>query len=219
MTDFLKALKRIQHFEGVNLTERIANLEDKFTGVNKRRSRLLCSENGLDDTLLIAALALKNATSQIDTKIHAIGIMLLLPEILQPGELILSLSIGAGNTGKNHDLETNQRIAEFKFIDWKGGSESIRQNSLFKDFFYLAEAKTNKMRCLYVLGLEHPSKFLKGNRAIKSVTSKNAQLSEDFRRKHGTRFSTVSEYYKYRKGRVEIIDIFQIMPSLTSSAI
>lgn len=52
---------------------------------------------------------------------HAAGIMVALPWILESGEIVESLSLGAGNTGRDHDLETNRRIAEFKFIDWRGG--------------------------------------------------------------------------------------------------
>jgi hypothetical protein len=36
-----------------------------------------------------------------------------LPKILEPGELVQSLSLGDGNTGRAHDLETDRRIDEF----------------------------------------------------------------------------------------------------------
>jgi hypothetical protein len=65
------------------------------------------------------------------------------------------VSLSAGNTKRKFDLEANQRIAEFNFIRWQGGSESIRQNSLFKDFYGLAEQGTQKEKFLYVLGTEH----------------------------------------------------------------
>ena len=58
MTDLVKASKRIQHFEGVSLTKRIARLEKEFGGVNHKRSQLLCSDNGIDDTLLDSAITL-----------------------------------------------------------------------------------------------------------------------------------------------------------------
>jgi hypothetical protein len=32
--------------------------------------------------------------------------------------------IGAGYTGREFDLETNYRVAEFKFIHWRGGPEA-----------------------------------------------------------------------------------------------
>ena len=79
---------------------------------------------------------------QINVVIHALGILLCLPHILRPGEVIDYVSLGAGNTGRAFDLETSLRIAEFKFIHWQGGPESIRQNSLFKDFYEMAEHET-----------------------------------------------------------------------------
>lgn len=77
---------------------------------------------------------------------------LCLPHILEPGELVEYASLGAGNTGRQFDLETNFCVAEFKFINWRGGPESIRQNSIFKDYFLLAEAPTPKRKYLYLLG-------------------------------------------------------------------
>jgi hypothetical protein len=62
--------------------------------------------------------------------IHALGILLCLPHILRPGEVIDYVSLGAGNTGRAFDLETSLRVAEFKFIHGQGGPGSIRQNSL-----------------------------------------------------------------------------------------
>lgn len=218
MKDLVKAAERIKDFEGGSLKERIRKLEEEYRGVNKRKSQILCDENEIDDTLLYSAITLKKAFGQVNVVIHAIGVILLLPKILDRGEVVQELSLGAGSTGSEFDLKTNLRIAEFKFINWKGGSESMRQNSLFKDFFYLAEKRAKKKRCLYVLGLEHPLKFLNSERDINNVLGRYAWLSRDFKKKkYDNRFSTVSEYYNYRKKRVEIIDINDIMPSFASS--
>ena len=174
MPDLVESAKKIQDFEGRTLGVRLASLEAEFKDMNKNQVQSLCSANEIDDNLMSSAIILKNAMGQINVVVHAIGILLLLPAILQRGEVIQSLSLGAGNAGKKFDLETNLSIAEFKFIHWKGGAEAIRQNSLFKDFFYLAEENTDKKRRLYVLGSEHPLKFLNGGRAIDSVLSRNA---------------------------------------------
>jgi hypothetical protein len=77
----------------------------------------------------------------VNVAIHALGILLALPEILEVlevGEVVEELSLGAGNTGRAFDLVTNVRVAEFKFIKWRGGAEAIRQNGLFVDVFHLA---------------------------------------------------------------------------------
>ena len=51
---------------------------------------------------------------QINVIVHAVGILVALPKILELGELVQSLSLGAGNTGRAHDLETDRRIDEFR---------------------------------------------------------------------------------------------------------
>ena len=61
-------------------------------------------------------------------------------------EVIEELSIGAGNTNRHFDLVTNKRIAEFKFINWSGKQDTIRQNSVFKDFFELDVYETDKKK-------------------------------------------------------------------------
>src|SRR5208283_3156081 len=124
---------------------------------------------GAKADVLGAAGQIKQLAGQINVVIHALGILLCLPHILRAGEVIEYVSLGAGNTNRNFDLETNQRIAEFKFIRWQGGPEVIRQNALFKDFYEMAEHATEKQRLLYVLGTQHPEKFFNGGRAISSV--------------------------------------------------
>lgn len=123
--------------------------------------------------LLQAALGVKRMAGQINVIVHAVGILVSLPYVLEPGERIESLSLGAGNTGRLHDLETHRQIAEFKFIEWRGGPESIRQNSLFVDLFNLVSANTSKRRVLYVIGKETPLRFLRNRRALSSVLSRN----------------------------------------------
>ena len=100
------------------------------------------------------------------------------------------------NTGKKFDLETNLQVAEFKFIDWQGGAESIRQNGIFKDFYELAEDKTNKKKYLYVVGTHYPLKFLNGGRALTSVLSKQPVIFETIKTKYGSNINAVRDYYQ-----------------------
>src|SRR5437879_4998533 len=125
--------------------------------------------------------------------VHAVGILVSLSYVLEPGERIESLSLGAGNTGRPHDLETDRQVAEFKFIEWRGGPESIRQNTLFVDVFNLATARTNKRRVLYVVGKATPLRFLNNRRALTSVLSKNSAVASRFRDLYGDTFQTVRE--------------------------
>jgi len=138
-----------------------------------------------------------------------------LPYILNKNEKIQYLSLGAGNTGKKFDLETNLRIAEFKFIHWQEKSNTIRQNSLFKDYYYLAENKQRKKKYLYLTELDKPLQFLKGKRALESVMSRNNKLSTDFNEKYDKSFQVVNDYYSYKESSVKLVDITKLVPSLS----
>ena len=210
-----EAARKVQNFEDGSLTDRLSRFELNSQGMGANQIKKLCANNKLDSTLLAGAFKLKRIAGQINVVIHATGILASLPFILNEGEKIEYLSLGAGNTGKQFDLETTHRIAEFKFINWKGGPESIRQNSLFKDFFGLAEKRTEKKKYLYVLGLEKPLKFFNGKRKLESVMSKNNALQIKFKSLFASRFSVVSEYYKFRKNDVRIVDIAPVLPELT----
>jgi hypothetical protein len=211
-----EAAKSLAAFERGALTTRLALLEAAFAGADPARSADLCASEALDDTLLQSALTFKKVAGQINVIVHAVGILLALPKVLEPGERVEYLSLGAGNTGREFDLETDRRIAEFKFIRWQGGPEAIRQNSLFKDFFGLAEADGAKRRCLYVLGRDIPLVFLNGGRALTSVMSRNAGLNSRFRELYGERFDVVRNYYAFRRDRVELVDLLPLVPSLGS---
>ena len=166
-----------------------------------------------------AAGLIKQLTGQLNVVIHALGILLCLPHILRPGEVIDYVSLGAGNTNRNFDLETNQRIAEFKFIHWQGGSESIRQNSLFKDFYVMAEHETTKEKFLYVVGTEQGEKFFNGRRAMSSILSHHVRLKKQFTDKFGDQYRTVRDYYLPRKGLVVIQDVSPFVPELVAAAV
>lgn len=219
MTTLADAATKIQDFQAGSLKVRLSNLESRLIGTGNKTCDLLCNENSIDRTLIDAAVTIKHAVGQIDAVIHGIGIMLLLPRILEPGEIIHYASLGAGNTGKSFDLEPDRRVAEFKFAQWRGGSETTRQNEFFKDFFNLAECNKNKTRYLYVLDTTHPMKFLNGGRSIlagnSGVVSKNQSLRDAFVDKYGAnRFIKVREYYEHQKNSVELIDITSIVPDL-----
>ena len=107
---------------------------------------------------------------------------------------------------------TDQRIAEFKFTDWKGGPESIRKNQLFKDFYLLAEFNSQKEKYLYVIGDEIPLKSLNGGRALSSVMSHHNKLWREFQDRYNGQFVKVCDYYNYRKNSVIITDLAKIVP-------
>lgn len=212
--DIKRAIEKVSNFEGNGLTGTLCDIEIEFNKANRVNTEILCEKFQLDADLLSSAFKVKKAAAQINVTIHAVGILLALPHILIDDEHVESLSLGAGNTGRSFDLETNKRVAEFKFINWQGGAESIRQNSLFKDFYELAEYEGDKQRYLYVIGKQIPLKFFKGSRSIKSILSKNTKLSQEFLDKYDDRFAVVNEYYQYKKDAVVIEDIAKILQEI-----
>lgn len=215
MLDLQDAAKSLEAFYGgSSLTKRISQLETCVSQkCGKDVDTLLCEE-GVCGDVLDSAFLFKSVAGQINVVIHALAVLISLPRILENGEIVQYVSLGAGNTGKQFDLETDRRIAEFKLIQWQGGPEAIRQNQLFKDFFTLAEHETDKRRYLYVLDTKHPLKFLNGNRALDSVLSKNEATRQDFYGRYGDRYKVVSQYYGDVKHLVEILDLREIAPEL-----
>jgi hypothetical protein len=213
-----EAIHLLQMFRGADLTETIYRIEKSLKGVSATGYSAVLTTSGAKAEVLGAAGLIKQMAGQINVVIHALGILLCLPRILRSGETIDYVSLGAGNTGRAFDLETNIRIAEFKFTHWQGGPESIRQNALFKDFYEMAECEMQKEKYLYVLGTEHAEKFLNGGRALSSVLTRNETLRKNFIGKYGEQYRTVRDYYVPRKGQVVIQDVSPFVPELVAAA-
>lgn len=203
-TDIVSALAR---FSGPNLTATLSHLEGTVQGVTATDCQMFLDGAGAGCEALSAAAELKRHASQINVTIHALGILLCLPHLLEPGERVEYVSLGAGNTGRAFDLETNFRVAEFKFINWRGGSETIRQNGVFKDYLMLALHPTTKRKHLYLLGTDHALKFLRGGRALSSVISRNDKLQRTFTERFGNAYRTVGDYYADHADVVRIEDV------------
>jgi hypothetical protein len=212
------AIHLLQTFRGADLTRTIYQIEKSLRGASADSYAAVLTTSGAKAEVLGAAGLIKQLAGQINVVIHALGILLCLPHILRPGEVIEYVSLGAGNTGRAFDLETNLRVAEFKFIRWQGGPESIRQNSLFKDFYEMAEHETRKEKYLYVLGTEHGEKFFNGGRALSSVL-RSVTLRNKFNEKFGDRYRKVRDYYLPRKGVVVIQDVSPFVPELVAAAV
>ena len=201
------AILSIEAFQGESLTESLSKIEQDIVGADLIATQEVCSDKAINNDFMNSALSIKNVAGQINVIIHAAGILYSLPSILHKGEIVESVSLGAGNTGKRFDLETNRRVAEYKFIDWKGGPESIRQNGIFKDFYNLAEYETDKEKFLYVVGTKYPLKFLNGGRALTSILSKQPKMLEAIKTSYGEEITVAYHYYNLFKDTVRISDI------------
>jgi hypothetical protein len=217
--DFSQCVTTLQKFCGTDLTRTLATIEALLQGLTAKTCPSAIAPSGANSNVLAAAGLVKNLAGQVNVVIHALGILLCLPRLLEPGETVQYASIGAGNTGRAFDLETTHRIAEFKFIRWRGGAEAIRQNSLFKDFYLMAEHDTVKRKYLYVLGTEQPLKFLNGGRAVSSVLSHHVRLRNQFLSKYGEQYRRVRDYYLPRKNMIVIQDVMALVPELASIGI
>lgn len=220
MTSELADLSELlARFTGPNLTQTLSRIEAELGGSTAESCASLLEEAKAGREALAAAAEMKRLAGQINVTIHALGILRCLPHILEPGEKVQYVSLGAGNAGREFDLETNIRVAEFKFIQWRGGAESIRQNSIFKDFLHLAEHTTEKRKFLYLLGTQHALKFFHGRRALSSVLSRNEMARKKFFDRFGEKFKTVREYYHQYSNTVQIEDVSPWLSELGNTAI
>ena len=197
----------LDRFSGRNLTETLARIEGEARGVTVEGCGELLRGAHATRGALAAAAELKRVAGQINVTIHALGILLCLPHILEPGEEVEALSLGAAARGRRFDLETTRRVAEFKFIHWRGGADATRQNETFKDFFQLEGYQTRKQKHLCLLGKQHAVRFLQGARAVESVLSGHQKVHESFCRRFQGRFPTVGDYYAVYGSEVAITDV------------
>ncbi len=204
----------VNQFKGSSLAERIARIEDALRGTSATLIGMTTNEYGVNQQLIDATVAVKRASAQIDVVMHAAGILYALPRLLDPDEVIESLSLGAGNAGSEFDVVTNRRIAEFKFIFWQGGAESVRKKTLFQDFFRLARLETSKAKYIYLLNTEIPLRFLNGNSKIARILDRNRRLLDDFHARYGTRYQTVGEFYRAHLRTIQLVDLSVVVPEL-----
>ena len=209
--DVVDALGRVAQFRGDDLAGAVGRLEGLVAGQERSALGSFLGQELVTMELLRAAVMVKRAASQIDNVVHAVGMLLCLPELLREGEVIEAVSLAAGNTGKPFDLVTDQRIAEFTFIDWKGGAESIRKQKVFKDFCQLAEASTGKERFLYFLGEKHAPKVFTSRTSCKDMLQKYAPLRDAFLQRYDAAM-TVREYCHAKDGVVKLVPLEQAAP-------
>jgi hypothetical protein len=210
-----EACRNLQQFIQGSLKTSISTLEVDLQRSDKTKCQTLYVSQQIDTSLLSSALVLKKAAKQIHEIVHALGILLALPHILLDGEEVEKLSLAAGNKGRDFDLETNYRVAEFKFAQWNG-HDSMRKKQLFKDFYALCEYPGNKKRNLYLVGRKHQIDFLDSTSTLDSVMSRHSKLLAKFHKQHDSTFYTVGEYFRIHQANVEIIDLLEIVPEFSS---
>jgi len=91
------AFDNLSGYLGNALTSRVNALESHFRGACDQNVEGLLKNQQLTSHLFSQALSIKRATGQLDVVIHALGVLLSLPAVLENGEVIERLSLGAGN--------------------------------------------------------------------------------------------------------------------------
>jgi hypothetical protein len=195
--------EQIAKFSGRNLKLTVVDLEFKFTQLDKNQIKERLSADAISSDLMLAARTLKRAAAQIDVVLHALGILTLLPVILEDNETVQSLSLGAGSSEeKRFDLETNRRVAEFTFTDWQG-NDSARLQKIFKDFYRLAEYQTDRLKELWLSDDAYVLKYFTSGASVRTATHKHRDLWESFRAKYPA-IDRVREYYRLHANSVKV---------------
>ena len=106
-----QAIEALNLFSGQDVGRTLSKIELAIEGTTADSCLPILREYHAQHDALAAAGLVKRLAGQINVVIHALGILLCLPKVLQPGEVVESISLGAGNTGKPFDLETSHRVS------------------------------------------------------------------------------------------------------------
>lgn len=197
------------------LTATIASLEVSLDGAGAEESSAIVRDLAIDVALLHASVVTRDNLGRLNDLIHAVGISLMLPLILEESETITNRpSLAAGNDpSRPYDLETDRRVAEFKFAIWTG-SDAMRKRNTFKDYVHLAADASGRQPALYVVG-DRPLKFL---RTTTSSAAWGLDRSPTTRTLFTDRFGdldvSISEFVTEWQPHVDVVDIQQLAPDL-----
>jgi hypothetical protein len=150
--------------------------------------------------------------------VHAAVICLALPSILKPGEVVSNRpSLAAGNDPtRPFDLETTQRVAEFKVSVWKG-ADAMRKRGVFADLVHLALDESGRTAQLFVVG-DEPRRFLEESRS--SAAWGRTRGSNILRQRYLDRFGSLDEPICTVRAthavHVDIVDLNNVIPGLAN---
>lgn len=200
------------------LTATIADLEQDLDGKGPREVQPLLAAHRIDARLLRAALLARDRLGRINDVIHAAAIALVLPELLEPDEQLKRPSLAAGNDPtRPFDLETNQRVAEFKLARWHG-ADAMRKREVFKDLVHLAAEPSRRSKQLFVLG-DKPIHFLRTSASSAAWGLDRFPAAQKvFVNSFGPLETPIAEFTAGQGGGVELVDLEQRWPALFAPA-
>ncbi|WP_294962294.1 hypothetical protein [uncultured Flavobacterium sp.] len=204
--DLIEALNVIKRFKNLNIRETFKALET-----------LDALDMDYDfATIFSASKIIKEASAQIDEIVHASGIMNAQKKWLDENEKLHYLSLGAGNHKARFDLETNLRIAEFKFGRWNDKSPNgLRRRGYFSNYIGLLTSEDPRRKYFVVEDKENFLRFLNGTSRWRNVLSKNPtglkKLEKFLIEKGKEDLNTVAQIHNTFEKSVIIISYKEIM--------
>lgn len=217
-------LQLAKFLEGGRLKGVVADLEHELASANGAEASHVTERVGMGgepgSALFTAAVQTRQQLGRINDLIHATGIALVLPALLEPGERLTNRpSLAAGNDpSRPFDVETDRRIMEFKFAVWQPGSNAARKRGVFHDLLHLAAAPPGRRPELYVVGPQ-AAKFLltttsKVSWALNRQAEKSRQLFEE---RFGSVDIPIPEFTRGPAAHVKIVDLERRLPVLSAA--
>lgn len=202
------------------LTCAIASMERSLVGRSASEAGAMAAARGVSPDLMVAALTVRGSLGRLNDLIHAAGIVLALPHLLQDGEEIaVRPSLAAGNDpSRPFDLETDRRVAEFKLARWRG-ADAMRKRQTFKDLVMLAADRTGRRAELFVVGPE-PGRFLRTSRSTAAwALDRTPHARRVFGESFGSLEVSVAEFTERHAGHVQVTDLCDVLPPEVSAAL
>jgi hypothetical protein len=189
------------------LTAAIARLEHDLDGAEAGAIPGILARYGANPAALESGLVARDRLGRLNDAIHALAIAVVLPSVLDEGEVLRRPSLAAGNDPtRPFDIETDRRIAEFKFSRWDG-HDTARMRQLVKDLVYLGADASGRRVELYVLD-DRPRRFLEtSGSTIDWALAAFPKAKDLFREHFGVLDITIAEFRARGAAHVDVIDI------------
>lgn len=197
------------------LTSVVSELEHALEGAEREQAARHSEAFGIDHDLLAAAVSTRRQLGRINDLIHASAITLILPRLLEPGEVVQGRpSLAAGNDpSRKYDLETDRRVAEFKLAQW-AGADAMRKRGAFKDLVHLAADTSGRRAQLFVVG-QAPIRFLRQSKSAAAWGLDRATNSRTmFEERFGPLSMPIRDFTAGPGSHVELVDLEPELPAL-----
>jgi len=211
----------VAFLRGAPFTAGIGALEHDLLNADRTTASQATTAAGLTDDLLRAALIVRRDVGRVSDVIHATVISLVLPVILEEGEVVSNRpSLGPGNDpSRPFDLETNRRVAEFKVAVWSGG-DMMRKRGLTADLIHLALDDSGRRPELWAAGAE-PLRFLQTSTStVGNLLSRSSRhLRARYDARYGTRDIPLRVFIAEHASHVHLRNIADALPTVAAALI